>query len=55
MIQWPETHQEIPVSVFEAKFSPAELKKDLDFLFETLETVHPNLYFLHLNRFWISK
>ncbi len=45
MIQWPETHAEIPISSFETKFSPSELKNDLDFLFDTLETVHPNLYF----------
>jgi hypothetical protein len=26
------------------KFTPSELKEDIDFLFQTLEAVHPNLY-----------
>jgi len=29
---------------FEKKFTPAELKQDLDFLFTTLENIHPDLY-----------
>jgi hypothetical protein len=29
---------------FKKTFTPAELKQDLDFLFTTLENIHPNLY-----------
>ncbi len=43
--KFPETHQEVPVSEFERTFSPSELKEEMAFLFETMETVHPNVYF----------
>jgi hypothetical protein len=29
---------------FQKTFTPAELKQDLDFLFTTLENIHPDLY-----------
>jgi C-terminal processing protease CtpA/Prc len=38
------THQTVQPSEFDKKFQPAELKPDLDFLIQTLESVHPNLY-----------
>ncbi len=38
--QWPAS---LPVDPGR-KYSPAELQADFDYLFETLESVHPNLY-----------
>jgi hypothetical protein len=38
------THQTVQPSEFDKKFQPAELKADLNFLIQTLESVHPNLY-----------
>lgn len=44
IIRPPKIHQEIPPSEFHKTFPPSELKEDIDFLFQTLEAVHPNLY-----------
>jgi hypothetical protein len=40
----PKTHREVPTSEFGKLFQPSELKEDLNFLFKTMESVHPNLY-----------
>jgi hypothetical protein len=40
----PKTHQEVLPSEFGKTFQPEELKADIDFLFSTLESIHPNLY-----------
>jgi len=43
-LQPPQTHREVLLSEFHRTFQPSELKEDIDFLFQTLESVHPNLY-----------
>ncbi|HVP36349.1 MAG TPA: S41 family peptidase [Terriglobales bacterium] len=44
LIHPPVTHKEVKSSELGKTFTPAQLKADLDFMFETLEAVHPNLY-----------
>jgi len=44
IIKPPNVHQQLAESDFNKKFSPQELKHDLDFLFQTYSDVHPNLY-----------
>jgi len=38
------THQRVPAAEFDRTYSPGELKQDLNFLMQTLEQMHPNLY-----------
>jgi hypothetical protein len=40
----PDTHQEVPVEEFGKSYAVEELMTDIDFLVQTLEEVHPNLY-----------
>ncbi len=44
LIRTPVTHQKVQPSEFGQKFTPEELRSDLDFLLKTCESVHPNLY-----------
>ncbi len=44
LIHPPVTHKEVKSTELGKTFTPAQLKADLDFMFQTLEAVHPNLY-----------
>jgi len=43
-VDFRASHKEVQPAEFDKKFQPTELKADLDFLIQTLEAVHPNLY-----------
>lgn len=44
LLQRPATHTTVMPDEFGKEYSPEELRSDIDFLFRTLEEVHPNLY-----------
>lgn len=44
LIHPPVTHKKVKPTEFGKTFTPSQLKADLDFMFGTLEAVHPNLY-----------
>jgi len=44
IIRTPKTHQKVLPEEFNRLFQPSELKEDINFLFQTLEAVHPKLY-----------
>ncbi|RMF56220.1 MAG: hypothetical protein D6748_13995 [Calditrichaeota bacterium] len=41
----PNTHQVIPPELFNLQYAPEYLIEDIDYMLETMESVHPDLYY----------